>query len=147
MPTRAFFIGLIAAGNEVKFIISVPPKRAVSRTGNQLLAWPSAAPGSGVQYRAVTGEAAPADPTGETTSVMPHWVRVAEFRSARRERRWNDGRGSDRGVIQRGRNAFYALDGVCPHQGGPLGKGCLMGRIVTCPWHGWQFTSAPASTN
>lgn len=34
---------------------------------------------------------------------------------------------------------FYALDGVCPHQGGPLGKGCLTGHLVTCPWHGWQF--------
>jgi nitrite reductase (NADH) small subunit len=34
---------------------------------------------------------------------------------------------------------FYALDGVCPHQGGPLGKGCLTGTVVTCPWHGWQF--------
>ncbi len=34
---------------------------------------------------------------------------------------------------------FYALDGVCPHQGGPLGQGDLAGCIVTCPWHGWQF--------
>jgi nitrite reductase (NADH) small subunit len=34
---------------------------------------------------------------------------------------------------------FHALDGVCPHQGGPLGKGNLQGCIVTCPWHGWQF--------
>src|SRR6201991_2637210 len=34
---------------------------------------------------------------------------------------------------------FYALDGVCPHQGGPLGRGELGGCIVTCPWHGWQF--------
>jgi len=34
---------------------------------------------------------------------------------------------------------FFALDGVCPHQGGPLGKGTLSGCIVTCPWHGWQF--------
>jgi nitrite reductase (NADH) small subunit len=34
---------------------------------------------------------------------------------------------------------FYALDGVCPHQGGPLGKGQLSGCVVTCPWHGWQF--------
>jgi nitrite reductase (NADH) small subunit len=34
---------------------------------------------------------------------------------------------------------FYALDGICPHQGGPLGKGELHGCIVTCPWHGWQF--------
>ena len=34
---------------------------------------------------------------------------------------------------------YYALDGICPHQGGPLGKGELQGCIVTCPWHGWQF--------
>jgi len=34
---------------------------------------------------------------------------------------------------------FFALDGICPHQGGPLGKGTLAGCIVTCPWHGWQF--------
>jgi nitrite reductase (NADH) small subunit len=34
---------------------------------------------------------------------------------------------------------IFALDGVCPHQGGPLGKGSLTGTIVTCPWHGWQF--------
>jgi nitrite reductase (NADH) small subunit len=34
---------------------------------------------------------------------------------------------------------FFALDGICPHQGGPLGKGRLTGCIVTCPWHGWQF--------
>jgi nitrite reductase (NADH) small subunit len=35
--------------------------------------------------------------------------------------------------------SFYALDGICPHQGGPLGKGALRGCVVTCPWHGWQF--------
>src|SRR5215475_2485868 len=34
---------------------------------------------------------------------------------------------------------FFALDGVCPHQGGPLGKGVVTGCVVTCPWHGWQF--------
>src|SRR3954469_16303807 len=34
---------------------------------------------------------------------------------------------------------FHALDGICPHQGGPLGKGALAGCIVTCPWHGFQF--------
>lgn len=34
---------------------------------------------------------------------------------------------------------LYALDGICPHAGGPLGAGRLTGSIVTCPWHGWQF--------
>ena len=34
---------------------------------------------------------------------------------------------------------FYACRNVCPHRGGPLGEGDFDGRIVTCPWHGWQF--------
>ena len=34
---------------------------------------------------------------------------------------------------------FHAVDGVCPHQGGPLGEGILDGAIVSCPLHFWQF--------
>lgn len=33
----------------------------------------------------------------------------------------------------------YAISGTCLHRGGPLGEGQLEGRVVTCPWHGWQF--------
>lgn len=33
----------------------------------------------------------------------------------------------------------YAMDGICPHAGGPLGQGTLTQDVVTCPWHGWQF--------
>ncbi|MFT5326993.1 MAG: nitrite reductase (NADH) small subunit, partial [Planctomycetaceae bacterium] len=32
-----------------------------------------------------------------------------------------------------------AIDGICAHAGGPLGKGKLDGTVVTCPWHGWQY--------
>ena len=32
-----------------------------------------------------------------------------------------------------------AIDGICPHQGGPLADGPIDGSCVTCPWHGWQF--------
>lgn len=34
---------------------------------------------------------------------------------------------------------LYAMDGLCPHQGGPLGRGELTGCVLTCPWHGLQF--------
>ena len=34
-----------------------------------------------------------------------------------------------------------AMDGTCPHQGGPLGEGSLNGEFVTCPWHMWDFHS------
>ena len=33
---------------------------------------------------------------------------------------------------------LHAIDGLCPHQGGPLGTGVLCGTVLTCPWHGWQ---------
>ena len=32
-----------------------------------------------------------------------------------------------------------AIDGICPHQGGPLADGPVKGTMVSCPWHGWQF--------
>jgi NAD(P)H-dependent nitrite reductase small subunit len=33
-----------------------------------------------------------------------------------------------------------AIDGACPHQGGPLAQGMLDRRgVVTCPWHAWRF--------
>jgi nitrite reductase/ring-hydroxylating ferredoxin subunit len=38
------------------------------------------------------------------------------------------------------------IDGICPHQGGPLAEGTVEGTIVTCPWHGWQFDIRSGST-
>ncbi len=32
-----------------------------------------------------------------------------------------------------------AIDGLCPHEGGPLAEGALDKGVVTCPWHGWTF--------
>ena len=34
---------------------------------------------------------------------------------------------------------FYAINNMCLHRGGPLGQGPLQGKVVTCPWHGWQY--------
>ena len=50
---------------------------------------------------------------------------------------------------------LFALDNHCPHHGGPLCRGRISGtllpsapyeyrygregRVLTCPWHGWQF--------
>jgi nitrite reductase/ring-hydroxylating ferredoxin subunit len=34
---------------------------------------------------------------------------------------------------------LHALDGSCPHVGGPLGQGNLEGSTLICPWHCWEF--------
>jgi nitrite reductase (NADH) small subunit len=34
---------------------------------------------------------------------------------------------------------YHAINNTCLHRGGPLGEGTLEGKIVTCPWHAWQF--------
>ena len=37
------------------------------------------------------------------------------------------------------RSGFYATDNTCPHRGGPLAEGDLIGNEITCPWHLWGF--------
>lgn len=34
---------------------------------------------------------------------------------------------------------FFASDNTCPHRGGPLAEGDLMGVEIVCPWHLWSF--------
>jgi len=35
--------------------------------------------------------------------------------------------------------AIHALDGICPHAGGPIGHGALHGTTLVCPWHAWEY--------
>jgi nitrite reductase (NADH) small subunit len=32
-----------------------------------------------------------------------------------------------------------ALDGICPHEGGPLAEGTIEHGCVVCPWHSYAF--------
>ncbi len=34
---------------------------------------------------------------------------------------------------------LHALEGVCPHRGGPLGQGAIHDNLLVCPWHAWQY--------
>jgi nitrite reductase (NADH) small subunit len=42
-------------------------------------------------------------------------------------------------AVFRTSESFFAVDGMCAHQGGPIAQGELDGKCVTCPWHGWQY--------
>ncbi len=63
-------------------------------------------------------------------------------------------RGREIGVFNLG-GAFFALSNYCPHQGGQLCRGTMVGLVTSrepgrfeygragemlkCPWHGWEF--------
>ncbi len=34
---------------------------------------------------------------------------------------------------------FFASSDACPHAGGPLGEGDLVGHTITCPFHSFEF--------
>ena len=47
--------------------------------------------------------------------------------------------GDDRIAICQVGSEIHAVDGLCPHRGGPLAQGALHGRMLVCPWHAWEF--------
>jgi len=53
--------------------------------------------------------------------------------------------GSDVRAIRPGQfviGSFFASDNTCPHRGGPLGEGDILGSEIVCPWHLWSFDVA-----
>ena len=47
--------------------------------------------------------------------------------------------GSERIVVGRCSEGFFAFSDHCTHKGGPLSDGALVSCTVQCPWHGSQF--------
>ncbi len=47
--------------------------------------------------------------------------------------------GEKQAALVRQGGELHALDGRCPHQGGPLGEGNLCEGALRCPWHGYDF--------
>lgn len=48
-------------------------------------------------------------------------------------------RDGERIAVFRDGNQVGALTNLCAHQNGPLGEGCIVAGLVTCPWHGYQY--------
>ena len=69
------------------------------------------------------------------------WVEISEpMAIARGVGRVVEVTGQERVAIFRTENdEFGAISNVCRHQAGPLGEGCMIDGLVTCPWHGFQY--------
>jgi nitrite reductase/ring-hydroxylating ferredoxin subunit len=57
-------------------------------------------------------------PRGRARAIDAYGRRIAIFHTAR---------------------GFFALDNSCPHRGGPLHEGDVIGDEIVCPWHLWGF--------
>lgn len=47
--------------------------------------------------------------------------------------------GGERVAIFHYDGMLSAVSAVCQHQNGPLGEGCVIDGLITCPWHGYQY--------
>jgi nitrite reductase/ring-hydroxylating ferredoxin subunit/DMSO/TMAO reductase YedYZ heme-binding membrane subunit len=47
--------------------------------------------------------------------------------------------GGERIAVFRVGKEVGALSNLCAHQNGPIGEGCIIDGLVTCPWHGYQY--------
>ena len=47
--------------------------------------------------------------------------------------------GGERVAIFKYDGRIAAISSVCQHQNGPLGEGCVIDGLITCPWHGYQY--------
>jgi nitrite reductase/ring-hydroxylating ferredoxin subunit/DMSO/TMAO reductase YedYZ heme-binding membrane subunit len=47
--------------------------------------------------------------------------------------------GGEAVAIFRHAGALSAISNLCAHQNGPLGEGCVVDGLITCPWHGFQY--------
>ena len=80
-------------------------------------------------------------------TAMPGWIKMADLDDLPP--------GGSKEVEHEGRiyalfhsgGAISAIDGICPHQGGPLAEGVVVENLVTCPWHGWQFDVRTGRSN
>ena len=75
-------------------------------------------------------------------SDLPNeWTRVCAIGAipVLGSRRVSRAQGLDVAVFRNGQDAVFALLDRCPHQGGPLSQGSVVGTHVACPLHNWSI--------
>jgi nitrite reductase (NADH) small subunit len=67
------------------------------------------------------------------------WIWVTEAANVPpREGRSVTVAGRELAIFNLGDGRFTAVDGRCPHKGGPLADGIVSGDTVVCPLHAWK---------
>jgi nitrite reductase/ring-hydroxylating ferredoxin subunit len=69
------------------------------------------------------------------TSELPGWDQAKEV----------FGGGRALCVVNLG-GEIHVMENICPHWGGPLGRGKIKNGKLHCPWHGWEFDPKTGKT-
>ena len=78
-------------------------------------------------------------PAGETVTTEAKWYKVADADQVPEDSVNQVEAGLRTIALTRLDGQYGAVDGRCPHQGGPLSEGTLENGTLRCPWHGWGF--------
>ena len=70
---------------------------------------------------------------------MPEFVEVANVNDLPIGRVMTCAIGERKIALFHTANGFFASDNTCPHRGGPLSEGDVLGNEIVCPWHFWTF--------
>jgi phenylpropionate dioxygenase-like ring-hydroxylating dioxygenase large terminal subunit len=85
------------------------------------------------------------DRPGLSEPIAHAWYCIGESRSFRRQQlRAVQVCGEQILVVRGDDGGLHALRDRCPHRGMALTKGTLQDGMITCPFHGWQFTTEGA---
>ena len=79
------------------------------------------------------------EPNTAAEGRAEHWVVVCESSALQEKRAIEVLVGTEVLALFRQNSQLHAIDGICAHQGGPIAKGSLDQKCITCPWHGWQY--------
>lgn len=87
---------------------------------------------------ALTIARANAEPSGDGIT----WMSVGRADALAKDRVNTVQAGSKTLALAYGAGGWCAIDGLCPHQGGPLTEGTVCDGAIRCPWHGYDFDLA-----
>ena len=86
-----------------------------------------------------SGERAGKVATGESVTTDTKWYKVADPDEISENSVNAVEAGPRTMALTRLDGQYGAVEGRCPHQGGPLSEGTLENGVLRCPWHGWGF--------
>jgi nitrite reductase (NADH) small subunit len=79
-------------------------------------------------------------PDETTPAGDPTWIRVVDLNECPDSSVFSVRVQEKDVAIFRNGNSYIAMDRWCPHLQGDLGAGCIIGKAVKCPLHGFMFS-------